>query len=166
MKPWQHFPSLFISQPPPAHTPRSPPPPLFFRFQAFFVWTVNKDCSQCLSSACLTGRCWPLGLLGAFLGIIKLKLNTGQTSCCQSALTKSKGWRSTSQSFHKTCETVRTAGNELPASCGTHSRQQMAEIRSLHCPLPPLPSPQPSAHPNAVSGVRAAGGGCSHRPTL
>lgn len=58
----------------------------FFLFQAFPVWTVNKECfSKCLYSAYLTGLCFPLGLLGAFVVIMKLKLPTGPTSSCQSA---------------------------------------------------------------------------------
>lgn len=36
-------------------------------------------------------------MLGAFVGIIKLKLDAGQTSCYQSAHAESKGWCSTSR---------------------------------------------------------------------
>lgn len=58
VKPWQHFPFLKKFS-------------FIFKHSLFELWT-KPVFSKCLYSVYLDGLCFPLGLFGAFLGIIEL----------------------------------------------------------------------------------------------
>lgn len=101
--------------------------PFIFKHSLFELWTKSVF-SKYLYSAYLDGLCFPLGLFGAFVGIIKLKLVIDPTSCYQSTLTKSKPWCSTSLSFQKTVKSLEV---QL-ASCLHYAHTCIQRIAEIH----------------------------------
>lgn len=133
-----------------------------FKHSLFGLWTKTVF-SKYLYTAYLAVLCFPLGLLGAFVVIIKLKLDTGQTSCSQSALTKSKGCHSPSQIFQKMYEIHRNADNGLPTP---YVYTYLASGRDSFSPLP-LPSlrlPTPSCTPWSTSTTTSSCSAARRRP--
>lgn len=108
----------------------------FFKFSFIFkhclceLWT-KPVFNKYLYSAYPDGLCFPLGLLGAFVGVIKLELATSPTSCYQSALTKSKPRCSTSLSFQKPVKSQEMQTASCLHYTYTHTHL-IAEIYSPH----------------------------------